>query len=89
MNSWNTSDLDHILTEGDKLYKTLNTFDMLSVDDLPRFVKMYDQNVQIAFLELETKLARLRDGDPFLRNIIPDNDNVLFLLFMAGNTILL
>ena len=37
---------------------------MLSVDDLPRFVKMYDQNVQIAFLELETKLARLRDGDP-------------------------
>ena len=71
VNSWNTSDLDHILTEGDKLYKTLNTFDMLSVDDLPRFVKMYDQNVQIEFLELKIKSARLRDGDPFLRNIIP------------------
>ena len=50
---------------------------------------MYNQNVQIAFLEFETKLARLRDGDPFLRNIIPVNDNVLFLFFMAGNTILL
>ena len=86
VNSWNTSDLDHILTEGDKLYKTLNTFDMLSVDDLPRFVKMYDQNVQIEFLELRTKLARLKDGDPFLRNIISDSDNVLFLLFMGGNT---
>ena len=78
MNSWNPSDLDHILTERDKLYKTLNTFYMLSVDDLPRFVKTYDQNVQIEFLDLETKLARLRDGDPFLRNIIPDSDNVLF-----------
>ena len=86
VNSWNTSDLDHILTKGDKFYKTLNTFDMLSVEDLPRFVKMYDQNVQIEFLELETKLARLSDGDPFLRNIIPNSDNVLFLLFMGGNT---
>ena len=46
----------------------------------------HDQNVQIEFLELETKLARLSDGDPFLRNIIPNSDNVLFLLFMGGNT---
>ena len=51
---------------------------MLSVNDLPGFVRMYDQNFQIEFLELETKLARLRDGDPFLRNI-PDSDNVLFI----------
>ena len=88
VNSWNTttSDLNHILTEGNKLYKTLNTFGMLSVDDLPRFVKMYDQNVQIEFLELEMKLVRLRDGDLFLRNIIPDSDNVLFLLFVGDNT---
>ena len=84
--SWNTSDLDHILTEGDKLYETLNTFDMLSVDDLPHFAKMYDQNVQIELLELETKLARLSDGDPFLRNTTPNSDNVLFLFFMGGNT---
>ena len=80
--SRNTPDLDYI-TERDKLYKTLNTFDMLSVDDLPRCVKMYDQNVQIEFLELQTKSARLRYGDPFLRNIVPDSDNVLFVLFMG------
>ena len=59
---------------------------MLSVDDLPRFVKIYDQNVQIEFLELQINLARLRDGDPFLKNAVPDRDNVLFLLFMVGNT---
>ena len=66
VNLWNTSDLDHILTVENKLYKTLNTIDMLSVDYLPRFIKMYDQNVQIRFLDLETKLLRFRDGDPFL-----------------------
>ena len=53
VNSWNTTDLDHILTERDKLYKTLNTFDVLSVDDLLRFVNIYDQNVQIEFLKLK------------------------------------
>ena len=44
----------------------MNTVNMLSVDHLPHFIKMYDQNVQIRFLDLETKLVRLRDGDPFL-----------------------
>ena len=79
-------DLDHILTEGDRLYKTLNTFDMLSVDDLPCFVRVYDENVQIEFLQLETKLASLTYGAPFLRNIVSTTENVLFLLFMGGYT---
>ena len=61
---WNRLDLDHKLTEGDSLYKTLNTFDMPSVDDLPCFVRMYDENVQIEFLQLETNLASLTFGDP-------------------------
>ena len=43
-------DLDHILTEGDSLLKTVNTSDMLSVNDLPRFVRVYDENVQIKLL---------------------------------------
>ena len=59
MGFWDRLDLDHILTEGDSLYKTLNTFGMLSDDDLPRFVRVYDENVQIEFLQLETKLASL------------------------------
>ena len=37
-------------------------------------------------LDLETKLARLRDGDPFLRNIFPDSDNVLLFCLLGGNT---
>ena len=84
MDFWDRLDLDHILTEGDSLFKNLNTFDMLSVDDLPCFVRVYDENVQIEFLQLETKLESLIYGDPFLRNIVPNTENVLILLFMGG-----
>ena len=59
---------------------------MLSVDDLPCFVRVYDENVQIDFLQLETKLASLTYGDPFLRNVVSNTENVLFLLFMGGYT---
>ena len=59
---------------------------MLSVDDLPCFVRVYDENVQIEFLQLETKLASLTYGDPFLRNIVSNTENVLFFLFMGGYT---
>ena len=59
---------------------------MLSSEVLPHFVKMYDLIVQLKFLWLETKQTRLKDCDLFLRSIIPNTDNVLFLLFMGGNT---
>ena len=83
---WDRLDLDHILTEGDRLYKTLNIFDMFSVDDLPCFVRVYDENVQIEFLQLETKLASLTYSDPFLRNIVSNTETVLFYLFTGGYT---
>ena len=38
------------------------------------------------FLQLETKLSSLTHGDPFLRNIVSNTANVLFLLFMGGYT---
>ena len=67
---WDRLDLDHILTKGDRLCKTLNTFDMLSVDDLLCFVRVYDENVQIEFLQLKTKLASVTNGDTFLKEIL-------------------
>ena len=41
--------LDYILTEGNKLYKTLNTFDMLSDDDLPRLLKCMPNMFKLKF----------------------------------------
>ena len=57
---------------------------MLSVDDLPCFAKVFNENVQIELLQLETKLESLTYGDPFLRNIVSNTKNVLILLFMGG-----
>ena len=44
---WNKSDLDHILIEGDCLYKSLGTLDMLSANQLPGFVKMFSHNIPV------------------------------------------
>ena len=63
-------DLDHILVEEDNLYKSLHTSDMLSVDQLPAFVKMYNHDIPVQYLRLETQLATLINGDSFLRDLL-------------------
>ena len=60
--------MDHILVEGDNLYKSLHTSDMLSDDQLPAFVKMYNHDISVQYLWLETQLATLINGDSFLRD---------------------
>ena len=50
--NWMTSDLDHILMEGDKLHKSLNIQNYLNVEDLPRKIVFFSHNV---FLEKSEK----------------------------------
>ena len=84
---WNTPDLDYILTEGDILYKSLGAMDLLLADELPRSVVMSDYNIPIDYLELETEIANLRTGEPFLRRIISIIAyGETMLLFMGGFT---
>ena len=86
---WVRRDLDHILVEGDNLYKSLHTSDMLSVDQLPAFVKMYNHDIPVQYLRLETQLATLINGDSFLRDLLTTGGNngiTLCLLFMEGFT---
>ena len=84
---WNTPDLDYILTEGDILYKSLGTMDLISADELPRSVVMSDYNIPIDYLEFETEIANLRTGEPFLRRIISIIAyGETMLLFMKGFT---
>lgn len=35
---WQPLDLDHILAEGDKLYRTLNTSDLLIIEDFAHVI---------------------------------------------------
>ena len=41
------------MIQGDVLYKPLNTFDLLSADDLPRLVKIYKYEFDVTSLGLE------------------------------------
>ena len=74
------TNLDHVLVQGDLLNKSLNTYDILSVDELLRSIN----SIQIEYLELETKIATITDDDLFLRNILPSNNVILLLSFMDG-----
>ena len=68
---WTHRDLDHILNEGDNLYKSLKKESFLSVDDLPRqiYIFRYIVNIWIPKDTVHEGVAFL--GEPFLRNIFP------------------
>ena len=84
---WNKNDLNHVLTEGDLLCKSMNVVDMLTADDLPSSIVMCNIEFPVDFLELKTEIARLRNGEPFLRRSVPNTgDEFMFLLFMGGFT---
>ena len=80
---WVRRDLDHILVEGDNLYKSLHTSDMLSVDQLPAFVKMYNHDIPVQYLRLETQLATLINGDSFLRDLLTTGQEVIVVSLCA------
>ena len=42
---WRKNDLDHVLNEGHQFYKSLNTINSLSVDDLPHTAKLFNMNI--------------------------------------------
>ena len=86
---WVRRDLDHVLIEGDNLYKILHMSDMLSVDQLPVFLKMYNLDIPVQYLRLETQLATLIKGDSFLGDLLTTGGNkgiTLCLLFMERFT---
>ena len=49
--NWKSVDLDYILIEGDKLFKSLKCRDYLSVDQLPRPVKIFERTVNLFISE--------------------------------------
>ena len=62
---WSKSDLNHILVEGDCLYKSLGTLDMGSANQLPGLVKIFGLNIPVQYVRLETQFASLIFGDSF------------------------
>ena len=50
---WNTSDMDFVLTEGDKIYKELEAKSFLSVDDLPQIIVIENNEIAIGKLRFD------------------------------------
>ena len=47
---WTTSDLDFIVTEGDRIYKNLHRNGYLMFNDLPRSISIFEKNIELGFL---------------------------------------
>ena len=87
---WNKSDLNHVLTKENLLYKSLHVVDMLTADDLSRSIVMYNIEFPVYFLELKTEIVHLRNGEPFLRRSVANTGHeFIFFLYMGGFTIAL
>ena len=81
---WTSGDLDHIVTQGDKLYKHLETDNLLTVDDLPHLV-----NLEYNDLSIVTKL-QYEEGEMTFdaRNVFSSySESDGFLLFIDNYTV--
>ena len=52
---WKSQDLDTILYEGDKIYKSLNADVYLAVDELPTTISFHNSQFNISLLNIETR----------------------------------
>ena len=78
--------MDYVFSEGDQSYKSPNTINLLSVDDLPHTAQLFNMGININSLHLETRDVTLADGLPFVRCCAPHNICDGLLLFICGNT---
>ena len=52
--TWDVTDLDMILENGDRLFKSLNQYRLFAVDDLQRTVNIYGHSVDMFVLDNKT-----------------------------------
>ena len=66
---WQSCDMDHLLVKGDANYKLLGTFDILSVDELPRIVPDEEFSFSVEFMSLENREISANSADfPFFKS---------------------
>ncbi|XP_057292445.1 uncharacterized protein LOC130621150 [Hydractinia symbiolongicarpus] len=79
--NWNVNDIDFIITEADKLYKSLNKNTYLTVPDLPNSVPIFGSNVTITYLDKEYGLLSSYSIPRFLSNLNNSiGDGLLFFV---------
>ena len=79
---WNKNDLDHMLTEGDLIYKGMNTTNYLTTEDLPESVLINESELTIA--KLANYHGHLSQVEHFISNAHKNVENIgngLILIF--------
>jgi len=87
---WTTNDLDKILIEGDRIYKSLNTQGYLSAEDRPTHIEISEIISRVNLLDLYTGEANLVEGHPFLTipfNRFGNNNFNTCLMFINSYTL--
>ena len=74
--TWDGTDLDMILENGDRLFKFLNQYRLLGVDDLPRTVNIYGNSVDMFLLDNKTDEITLNAYLISVREIIESCLNI-------------
>ena len=67
---WQTSDLDDILLNGDLLFKSINKFQYLGIDDMPNILKIKNSFLTIEYLENKTAEFVVKEYLPTISEII-------------------
>ena len=78
---WDSFDLDYIVSNGDKVYKDLGKSGYLMFDDLPQFMLLYDNRVDIDFLHNQSGILTSKNNLPgFLFDNMPVDASGLLLI---------
>ena len=84
---WTTSDLDYILENGDSMYKSLNTDNILNVDDLPHNISVEGYMLTVTMLQNETgAISTNNQFDLLERSYKENNTGNRLIFFISGYT---
>ena len=85
---WSTYDLDYILANGDSMYKSLHTDEVLTLDDLPPNVTVEGCEVQVFRLENESGWINIANRFDMLETSFKNTGNTGsgMIFFISGYT---
>ena len=78
-----TSDLDYILENGDSMYKSLNTDNILNVDDLPHNISVEGYMLTVTMLQNETGAISTNNQFDLLERSYKENNTGNGLIFFG------
>ena len=82
-----TSNLDYILENGDSMYKSLNTDNILNVDDLPHNISVEGYMLTVTMLKNETEAISTNNQFHSLERSYKENNTGNWLIFFISGYI--